>query len=271
MTMRGILLAAVAAGLLGCAGSPGRIMTWEEYTRLSPSWPHVIDAGPLFYFGAAHSNDPADPQFAQIEAAWNAFRPDIAFTEGGSPPVEASREEAIAKHGESGLVRFLAARDDVPATTLDPSRAEEVAALASEFPKERIKLFFLLRAASQFVRRSGTAGLDAEMERILRIYAEMPGLRGSPRTVAELAAMYASLFPGRGDYSAVPASWFDPVRSDTFLNAIARTGSEYRDRYVVARLTAHLREGRRVFAVMGGTHVVMQERAIRALLRDVRR
>lgn len=249
--------------LAACATRDVPVMSWEEYARLSTSWPYVLQIDSrLYYFGARHTYDPADPQLAQIERAWSEFRPDIAFTEGGSPPLEATREEAVRKHGETGFVRFLAARDDVPVTTLDPSRAEEVAALSSKFSKEQIKLFFILRGASQFIAREGVEKVDAEIERVLRIYNASPGLGGSPRTLAEVASAYSRSFPGR--YTDVRGEWFDPVRRDTFLNEIARAGSDYRDRFVVAKLLAHVRDGRRVFAVIGGSHVMMQERALRA-------
>lgn len=99
--------------LLLAACGPRPIMTWPEYDRLHTSWPYVVRIGTLYYFGAAHTFDPNDPQIPQIEAAWNAFKPDIAFTEGGNPPIEKTREAAVRKAGEPGLVRFLAARDSV--------------------------------------------------------------------------------------------------------------------------------------------------------------
>jgi len=43
--------------------------------------------------------------------------------------------------------------------------------------------------------------------------------------------------------------------------------SDYRDVYIVRLLVQHVQEGRRVFAVVGGSHVVMQEQALRARLR----
>lgn len=245
-------------GLTACGPRP--IMSWPEYAKVRTTWPYVLQIGTLYYFGAEHVYDPAHPQNAKIEAAWDAFKPDIAFTEGGSPPAEKTKEEAIRKAGEAGLVRFLAARDNVPTTTLDPTRAEEVAVLSSRFTREQIKLFFLLRAAAQFGARNPREKIDAEMERILGIYAGTSGLNGSPRTVAELEAA----FPNFRD---AKLEWFDPVRNDTFFNAISRAGSNYRDRYVVDRLVAHVKEGRRVFAVMGGSHVIMQEAALRSGLR----
>lgn len=246
-------------------------MSWAEVAQIKVEWPYVVTiesgAGALYYFGAAHTYDPADPQLARIEAAWAEFRPDIAFTEGGFPPIEKTRELAITKAGEAGLVRFLAARDDVPTTTLDPSRPEEMATLGPTFGRERIKLTHLLRAASQYRARNGKEKIDDEMRRILAIYAQTPGLIGSPRTVEEIEEAFARLLPGHGDYRDAKSSWFDPAKRENFLNDIARASSDYRDRYVVDRLVRHVRDGQRVFAVMGGSHVLMQEPALRSRLR----
>jgi pheromone shutdown protein TraB len=55
--------------------------------------------------------------------------------------------------------------------------------------------------------------------------------------------------------------------SETFLNDISRASSDYRDGFMVQLLVQHLSEGQRVFAVVGGSHVVMQERLLRARVR----
>jgi hypothetical protein len=98
-------------------------MTWTEYSRLQqsgrhPEWPYVLrlntQRGALLYFGADHTPNPADAQITQIEMEWQQFRPDIAFTEGGLPPIAKIRDEAVRNAGEPGLVRFLAQRDNVP-------------------------------------------------------------------------------------------------------------------------------------------------------------
>lgn len=261
------LLLAVVLSTAGCAlRQPGEILTWQEYERRSVEWPYILRVtqgpGELLYYGARHTYSPDDPQIEEIERLWNAFRPDIALNEGGNPPIESSRDGTVRMSGEPGLVRFLAARDDVPVTTLDPSRSEEVAHLRKRFSAEEVKLFFLLRGVAQHARRGTEAPLEKEVERILAIYNATPGLMGPPRTLDEVAAAYRQRFPGRGGYRDTPMSWFDPVRSETFLNRLSREGSDYRDRFMAGILTRHLEEGHRVFAVVGGTHVVMQEPAL---------
>jgi hypothetical protein len=261
----------MVVSLVACAPRSARIMTWLDYSRRQVRWPYVVKIdsgnGHLFYFGAEHAYSPSHPQFETIENAWLTFHPDIAFTEGGSPPFETSREEAIRKAGEPGFVRFLAARDNVPTTTLDPSRAEEVVELSKRFSREQIKLCILLRLVMQFVERTGGIGVESELDRLLSIYSSTPGLLGSPRTPGEVQELYGRYFPGHGGYAGVPKKWFDPAEQGTFFNEISRASSEYRDRKIVRLLAEHVEAGERVFAVIGGSHVVMQEPALRGRLR----
>ena len=271
-----LLLVILLLGGAGCGMlQPAGIMTWQEYERRSVRWPYLLrvegNGGELLYYGARHTYLPDDPQIEEIERLWTAFRPDIAFNEGGNPPIGSSRDETVRKGGEAALVRFLAARDDVPVTSLDPSRSEEVAHLKQRYPAEDVKLFFLLRSVAQHTSRGAEGSLEAEVGRILGIFNASPGLMGPPRTIDEIAAAYRRRFPGRGEYRETPMSWFDPVRTETFLNEIARDGSEYRDRFMVEKLTSHIQEGHRVFAVVGGTHAVMQERALRRGLGSTQR
>ena len=102
---------------------------------------------------------------------------------------------------------------------------------------------------------------------LLPIFAATPGLNVPPNSLAELESIYTRTFPGEESFRNARASWFDPVASDNFLNEIARRSSEYRDQHMIELLTRTVGQDRRVVAVVRGTHVVMQERAIRSLLR----
>lgn len=270
-TKRWIAYACVVLTVACTSGGPVPMMSWAQYSRLDPTWPYILRVttrrGALLYFGAAHTFDPADSQIEAIEKAWKEFRPDIAFTE-GSPRPYGTRDEAVRRAGEPGLVRYLAGRDDVPTTSFEPSRAEELSALVAHFPREQIKMFYILRDLSQFTERNGPAKVDSEVERLLTIYASTPGLAGSPRTLAEFQAAYVRYFPERATYQHVPRAWFDPVQETTFLNALSRLSASYRDGYMIDRLVHHVRAGRRVLAVVGGSHVVMQEDALRSRLRE---
>jgi len=103
---------------------------------------------------------------------------------------------------------------------------EETAFLSKTYAREQIKMFFLVRGVAQQIQNHDPNKVDDELTRVLGINNEAPGLTGPPRTTAEFAQIYRQYF------------------------------------CMVAMLQRHLREGEHVFAVVGGTHVVMQEPAL---------
>jgi hypothetical protein len=250
-------------------------MSFREYAAQPHTFPQTLQlqggSGTLFYYGVAHTNDPADPQIAEIQRFWREFRPTFAFNEGGAPPVLDTLEETVGRYGEAALVRWLARRDSIPVATFEPTRAETVAALAAHFTPEQIKVANVLRTLSQDSRRAEQyqiSAMDVEITRLLTILSRTRGLEATPTTASEFAASAARLAPVGSDWRRPLAEWFDPVPdpSPTWLNAFSRAESNFRDEVIMEKLTHKVREGERVFAVVGGTHVIMQERALRSRL-----
>jgi hypothetical protein len=257
-------------GLAACRR--GRILSHAEYADVEHGTPYVLrfarGRGALLFFGAAHIHEPGDPQVERIAALWAEFRPTLAFNEGGDPQVEASAAAAVARFGESGLVRFLARRDGVPAASIEPSMRAQVEALrTSGFNDEQILVFFVLRQMPQHRARAGVPMDEARLAEVLRHFHDTTGI-STPATADELASACARLLPPLPHWSEAPAAWFDPVftRPPAFTNAANRRVSEVRDEWTVELLTDRVRRGERVFATMGASHVVMQAPALRARL-----
>ncbi|MCY1066392.1 hypothetical protein OV090_16550 [Nannocystis sp. RBIL2] len=258
------------AGLAACRR--GRILSHEEYAHVEHDTPYVLrfarGRGALLFFGAAHIYDRGDAQVARIVALWAEFRPTLAFNEGGDPQVEASLVTAAARFGESGVVRFLARRDGVPAASIEPSMRAQVEGLhASGFTDEQILVFFVLRQMPQHRARTGVPMDEARLAEVLRHFHEATGIT-TPATADELAAACVRLLPPLPHWSEAPAAWFDPVFSapPAFTNVANGRVSQVRDAWTVELLADRVRRGERVFATMGASHVVMQEPALRARL-----
>ena len=267
-----IPIAVAVLSYAGCAGKRNEILSWSAYSKLDLRWPYILRldhhrGGTLLYYGANHTSDPSDPQIAEIESLWIEFQPDLAFNEGGDPPTEEDRNVAIRKYGEPGLIRYLAARNHVPVRSLEPGLEAEAAALIEQFGKLRVKMFYLLRVAAQYGRFETGRTLEEEMTRVLGYYSRVPGLDGPPLSVEEIRVMLVRLLANNRALGATDPSWFDPAKSYNFLNDISRRSSEYRDRFMVDLLVGEVLQGKKVFAVVGGSHVVMQEPALRSAIR----
>lgn len=244
------------------------IMTFDEYAKVQHGYPYIVELqvgkGALLYFGAQHTYDPKDAQIAQIEKLWKEFRPTVAYNEGGNPSLSKTVEEAVSKSGEPGFVRFLAARDKISAFSLEPERVDEATMLLKTYTAEQVKVFYALRPVPQYRKRKNDETIEAFMERLLGNLSRISGLEGAPNSVAELEKSCLWLSPQLKDWREVPQSWFDPVASHAYTNQISRLSSEFRDSHMVKLLIDEVKQGKRVFAIVGGSHVVMQERALKA-------
>ena len=261
--MMRILLVALA--LTACASQPPRLMTWAEYRQVDHATPYVLDlcagGGRLLYFGAKHSFDARDVQMALIEEMWADVEPTVAFNEGGDPPTLADRSEAIRLNGEAGLIRHLAAKHGVKIASLDPPKSKIAEHLQKRYPPEQVKLFFLLGAV-QTHRRNPTEPFETRMQRVFSNFASTRWLQGPPNSMTELQSTYRRYLPGT--LEDLSDASFDPQKSHTFLNEMSRQSNDFRDEFMVELLLRNLRNGDRVFAVVGASHVVMQEEMIRA-------
>ncbi len=245
------------------------LMTYDEYVKASPSFPYIvklrIGKGSLLYFGAQHIYDPKNAQVAQIEKLWEEFRPTSAYHESTGTLLSKTIDEAVSTSGEPGLVRFLAARDKVPVFTLEPNRNDEVAMMLRTYTPEQVKLFFVLRQVPQFKERKTDEAIETFITTFLRNVSYISGLENAPpNTVADLDKISLWLSPQLTDWRTADRSWSDPVATKAYTNRIARLSSEFRDLHMVKLLIDKVKQGERVFAVVGGSHVVMQERVLKA-------
>jgi hypothetical protein len=248
------------------------LMSYDEYAKGRHSSPYVIEIqvgeGALLYFGAQHINDPKHSQVTEIEKQWRQFHPTLAFNEGGDPPVAQSVEEAVSRHGEAGLTRFLAARDKVPVRSLEPGRADEVAMLLKTYTPEQVKVFYALRQVPQFYRSKHDEPIETYMDHELKRLTGIPGLEGQPRNFAELEKSCLWLSPRLREWREAPQSWFSPMDSQAYTNQVSRLTAEFRDQHMVKLLVDEVKQEKKVFAVVGFSHVVMQESVLRAALRS---
>jgi hypothetical protein len=258
-----VLGAALSLLAVSCV-APASLMTWHQYRASAHHWPYIMEAtattGRLYYFGAEHTNDPLNTEIAELETAWNMIKPTRAFNEGGDPPVVSARDEEIRLYGEAGFVRWIAARDGVPVETLDLSRREQAQSLLARWSVGEAKTFFIQRALLPCEDRAD-CDREVEMNRILPIIETSSGLTTPPHNWPEFQDRLKRVEHATSNSHR---QWFDPTQDGHPFNAMTREVEDARDRHMIAVLLEAVRHGARVFAVAGGSHVVRQERALRA-------
>jgi len=262
-------------GAACCAGQSiepaSRILTYKQYAKLKHDTPYVLEfkvgKGALLIFGSRHLFDPKDVQVADIIREWDRFRPDVAYNEGGDPPTRETLQIAVERHGEAGLLRFLAARDSVPVATFEPRLENEIRDLRMRYSPEQVKVWDALRAFLTFRSSMQQQTTDEFMVYVLNnsVWRDT-GLADRIRNVAELQLACDRLLPGLKDWRKVPEDWFDPTQEDCFLNEMQNDNGMFRDQHIFKVLTKRAERGDRVFAVIGASHVPVLEPALGAVL-----
>lgn len=229
--------------------------------------------GRLLYIGVIHTFDPGHSQFSDLEKAWDRFQPTIAFFEGADTSVGTSRDHSIKSGGEPGLVRYLAARDNIPALSLEPSRQAEVYYVLRKFSAEQVKLFYVLRQTAQLRTRTRISipELKARLPGMLRQWSGVTGLHNVITTVEEFDAACKRYWRNI-DWWDASIDWFNPLKSSSqtggvFLNEINQESSHYRNLHMYTLLAKATLEGKTVFVAVGREHIPMQEEALRCALK----
>ncbi len=251
-------------------------MSFEAYRGLTVHTPYILrltdpgSGGEAIYFGTDHLRDPAHPVLLEIEGLLRDFNMDegvdLVLNEGGRPEPNLPRDEMVRRHGEAGLLVWLADQLDLAYDTFEPPRVVEAEALSAELGADRVALFYFLRDFESF-KGGGFAESPEQYARVVLDNLHAARITWAPRTLAECRALIARELPDLTVWSAMPWSWIDPGQDGHgWLTTLSRASSRFRDEHIARRLLSSVGRGRRVFAVIGFTHLVMQEPLLSALL-----
>jgi hypothetical protein len=234
------------------------------------SWPYVLEldspsGGALLYYGSGHTTDPGNPQIADIVRRWNAFGPTVALTENTGGYLIGSRDRGVRKLGEFALPIDLARDAGIPVWSLEPSWEAELADAREESPAEELLVFYTLRVLiSERGDRTG-ADLEGLAAHLLGKRGSRPGFEGVIPDLAAFDAVWEAAFAEElGDWRTVPPEAVWPRDDGHRLQRISTAVNRARDKHMTRVILHHLARGERVFALAGGSHVVIQEPALRA-------
>lgn len=248
---------------VGSIHLPARFRTWPEHDAIiEKTWPkpYVFEAGNLVFYGAHHTSDRHDPQLADIEARWKAFRPTVALNEGRRRGYFLGPFTMVGSKGESQLVHELARRDGVPLYTLEPPYEDEVRALLKTWSPEQVALYFTMRV---YWGESGGKADEGLAEHLRKKRTNVDGLRGSLRDVADIDRVWKRAMAGYPDWRTLKE---EPKGS--VLAAISDDSRRVRGEYMARTVLDLVRRGERVFAVVGSGHVVRLELILREALAE---
>lgn len=267
------------------------IMSAEQYAEIEHERPYVFEAEAAgktaTYFGPGHSWDPNNPVWTRFKEKLTEANPDMVLVEGfGSlknrrqQVVEASGKyseaEVIGKSGESGLVLKLAAEQGIDFDSPEPELRDEISYLEQQgFSRESIFAYYFFRMIPQWHQHMEKESFREYIQReidTIKQAAQWPDFDFSYANAEWIAEQFwgeeidlddPEYYKDKVD----PIPWKEKKDQQTEVNLVARASNLFRDEYMIEKLAEYLKTHDRIFIVLGASHAVMLEPAMRELLK----
>jgi hypothetical protein len=248
------------------------ILTNEEYGALIDTHPrpYIVEietqaGGELLLYGSEHTQNPDDPQMADIQTRWNSFHPTVALVESRLGFFIQGFQNPVEEYGEMGWVFSLARKDRVPVYTWEAPREREIQYTLGQFSREQVALFYILRPYFGNFRFGKPDDPEAVVEGYIRERSDYPGIENTISSVEQIDAIWQRDFPGEADWRDTS----DQFGLPGYLGEIASRSGEARDEHFARVIIDLVQKGERVFAIAGSSHAVKLEPALQEFWSNV--
>jgi hypothetical protein len=252
------------------------LLTWDEYNQKDFSVPYIYeiekDGKLLIYCGISHTYKPDDKLFPVLQERWDKFlnnsNPNkIGIGEGGTRPLTDTLEEAIIKHGEQGWLKFVANKASVEVVSPDITNFRLWEILLSRYSKEELFYYDILQTGYQWNKTDKShAFKDYIKQWTPEFEARWPGFDASWENLLIIHRLYSQNKFDPNDFKYFHDQ-IDPNQKNTVFNKISRDTDIIRDTAVVSEIRTQWDEGKSIFVVFGSGHAIIQEPALKALLK----
>lgn len=251
------------------------ILSFSELEKIDYELPYILElknnSKHLIMYGCRHSFNPTDTMLLDIQSKFEKMKPDFAFNEGGNWPIFESRNETVMKSGEQGFLRFLCKKDSVPVRSYEPQPINEYEYLISKFEKDDVLLMYFCRQIAQIQNNQAIKDFKGFL-----INDYLTGLKNSglpidnpEKEYQKISKNYEVLFGNIVNTNEFNPENVLPIFNKTILNEINRTSVNFRDLHIVNEIKNVLEKNDKVFVLIGGSHVIKQEKLIKYYFEEI--
>lgn len=252
----------------------------EKYAEASKRWGKSpimmeIEKGDqtLFYFGANHSKDPHNPQYPVLRDYWERFldktknKERIILVEGGLRPLATNEELAIEENSEGGFITYISHESKTKIASPDLSQID-VLLRFPEINKDELLLYFFMSHADSYHRVSDPKpDFNIFFEKWARYQRTREVWLGLDISLESLKESYKRVMNKEFNENDSQNDYINPNKSGTRINELARKISDARDENILNEIEKYWNEGKSIFVVFGSGHLIIQEPALRELLK----
>lgn len=248
---------------------------YDDSATFSIPLPYVLDIYKgkkhLVYYGTQHSNNPDDSMYLDMEKRFITLKPQFAFNEGGNGwPVFSTKDSAVKLTGDPGFLIYLCHKHNVPVTTLEPTDSLEYDYLLKNFKKKDVLLMYFVRQLDQLQRQKvSNSDFDNDANKfILALKKRGMPLNDKESKLSYFISCYEDFYKTKFNLMSFDPTSYWPIYNKNILNKISRESAYFRDLHVIKVIEESLKKYDRVFVVMGGSHLVVEEPVLKYLFEN---
>ncbi|TSC69942.1 MAG: Uncharacterized protein CEO12_647 [Parcubacteria group bacterium Gr01-1014_46] len=260
--------------------SSSLLLPREKYGEASQKWgklPLMLEIENekqvLFYFGANHSKEPKNAQFPILRQYWEKFlkktkdEERIILVEGGLRPLAKNEELAIVQNSEGGFITYISNESNTMIASPDLNQ-NDILLRFPEINKDELLLYFFMSHVDSYHRISDP---KPDFGDFFENWAKYQRTRevwlGLEISLEYLTELYKSVMDKEFNQNESQNDYINPNNSGTRINKLARKISDARDENIINEIEKYWKEGKSIFVVFGSGHLIIQEPALRALLK----
>ena len=250
-----------------------KMMSYNEFYKIEDlTLPRIKtfrnDSRELRYFGTYHSNSVADSLFSILHEEIKKFAPDYILYEGKNWPIYKSIDSTVRISGEPGYVIQLAQQNKIKHSSIEPNDKDEYEYMLKQYHLEWVVLMYMCRQIDNQQRlahsyKTTNNQFVQNMNYFFKMVSECGfSLKGKELTYEYWKEVYKRRLGEDLNWRNFNPDLYYPNKNLTKLNRVNRTSDKYRNIYMVDKILETCRSYDRVMVVVGGGHLIIQEKLL---------
>lgn len=223
----------------------------------------------IYFVGPHHSYNPKDPQHKKTQQYWDEFLKKTkkinctSLTEGGKRQVSGSKEEAIKKDGEAGLITYLSFEENIRNISPEPTWRYLTDKLLQSYTKEDIIFHFFNTRTGQWNRLTDKPNYESYIQNSVNEYFIPLNWREQDYSLQHLIKIFEKRT--KTNFNKFNNELFDKV-SSPYTSELAQESNNIRDNFLLKTILKLWSQEKNVFITYGSSHAIILEKALHKLL-----
>ncbi|PQJ77794.1 hypothetical protein [Polaribacter porphyrae] len=242
------------------------VMNMKEYDKIISTHrrPYIYsikaeNGATVSIVGVEHTNDKNLPQFDSIKYQWIKLNPDIALVEGRMGIFFSWIHNPIEEYGESGLISYLAKKENKELFTWEPTRQNEIELLIQQYTPKQLAMFYCLRPYFSFIRNNKNYNAEEKIDDLINERTDYTYLKNTFSSYKDLDKEWKKYYPNIDWRNYSNKQNYMP---EGIMYQIWNSSNLARNKHLIQIILTSVKKGKNIIATVGVSHAPRIEQTL---------